>query len=393
MSFLTCICQRQMAKLMYRRGVTYEQQQSYQRAIEAFSTALDMGYPQPVAALVRRGFNRMELQNAEGAIADFESAMRFARNTNISRSLAIAQAYFYRGKVCQEMGDEAAAMKDWAMAIAYCPTYSYPYYHRALVYLKRNDRDNALSNLDAALEAYPTLALAYYQRGLLYHQSGDLICAINDLQCAVYNDFTLETAKQNLKHLQQAAYDAQLSRVLAAPLAEKNLTAKVHHRNDRLEIQVHRTAGVGINYYALPQLIRKHIAPLLLDGVKRFQLIGRVGKAAHPEWNQSYDLYQDRPCPPSHWVAALFAIVMFLPLAVPALIQAAWVKRAYKQGKYVESLRASRVAKGLSAASIIPFSFFMLLSVSYSSYDSDREMPVLRSTEQTKVAKQSYRDF
>ena len=49
------------------------------------------------------------------------------------------------------------------------------------------------------------------------------------LQCAIYNNFTLEAAKQKLDSLQQDAYDAELSRVLTSALAEKGLSANVRH--------------------------------------------------------------------------------------------------------------------------------------------------------------------
>ena len=81
------------------------------------------------------------------------------------------------------------------------------------------------------------------------------------------------------------------------------------------------------------------------------------------------------------------AMLMFPPLAVPASIHSLWVKRAYKQGKYVEALSAFKVVKALSAASSIPFAFFMLLSVGYSSYNFEQKTPVLRADEPIEVAK------
>ena len=372
---------------MYRRGVTYEQRQRYQQAVDAFSLAIALNYASPTEALLQRGINRMQLQDSEGAIADFESVIQSEQISKIADNLPLAQAYFYRGQLHQQNGSEAAALADWTAAISHCSTYSFPYYHRALVHLKNGDLDNALADLDDAITAYPTLATAYYQRGLLHHQAGNTICAINDLQCAIYNDFTLEAAKQKLESLQQSAYDAQLSRVLTAALAEKGLSANVHHQGTRLDIQIHRAVGTGVNYYTLPDLIREHIAPLLLDGVSCFQLSGRVGEATRPEWNQSYSLYQNRPCPPSHWSAAMLATLMFPPLAVPALIQSVCVKRAYEQGRYAEAMNASKTAKVLSAASSIPFAFFILVSVGYSSYDFEQKTPVQRATEPIEVAK------
>ena len=328
----------------------------------------------------------MHLQDEAGAIADFEFVIQSEQHAETSSHLALAQAYFYRGLLQQQSGDEAAALNDWTAAIACCSTYSLPYYHRALVFLTRDEGDRALSDLNAAIEAYPTLALAYFQRGSLRLQQGDKSGAVADLTYAICNDFTLGAAKEKLKRLQQDTYDAQLSQILADPLAKQGLTVRVHHQGDRLNIEVHRATGVGVNYYTLPAIIREHLVPLRLDEVSHFQLIGLVGEATKPDWNQSCQLYKDQPCPPSYWQAAVLAMVMFPPLAVPAFIQARRVKSLYQKGKYVEALSASGLAKVLGIASSIPFAFFLFLSLSYASYDSNRETPVFSTAEQSKIA-------
>lgn len=391
MQFLKRLYWQQSAKLVYRRGITYEQKQRYQRAVDAFSRAIAMGYFPMAKAVVQRGINRMHLQDRSGAIADFESVIQAEQIDAAAFNLSLAQAYFYRGQLHQQQGDESAALSDWAKATFSCSTYSFPYYYRALSFLNNRKDDCALFELNAAVEAYPTLPLAYFKRGKLRLQLGDKSGAIADLTCAVCNDFTLEEAKAQLKHLQQDADNAQLSQVLREPLAKQGLSVKVYHKGARLDICVYRAVGTGINYYTLPAIIRKHLVPLLLDKVSRFQLIGRAGEATQPDWNQSYRLYKDQPCPPSHWKIALAAMVMFPPLAVPAFIQAIKVKSAYKEGKYVEALSASRVAKVLGLASSIPFSFFLLLTISYASYNFDEQTPTFSTVEESRTAKRPQR--
>ena len=394
MQFLKRVYQRQSAKLMYRRGATYEQRQSYQSAINAFSDAIALGYFRPAEAVVHRGVNRMNLKDRDGAAADFESVIQSESIIATPFNLPLAQAYFYRGQLHQQSGNEAAALNSWATAISSCSTYSLPYYHRALVLLNSSSCEasqerlcrRALCDLNAAVEADPLFALAYFQRGSLRAQLGDKSGAIADLACAICNDFTLEAAKEKLKQLQQDTYNAQLSQVLAGPLAKQNLSVKVQHQRDRLSIQVRRAVGVGVNYYTLSTIIREHLVPLLLDEVSHFQLIGLAGEATNPDWNQSYRLYKDQPCPPSHWQAAACAMMMFPPLAVPALIQAARVKSAYKKGKYVEALSASGLVKALGLASSVPFVFFLLLSLICTSYNSSQGTPAFSAVEQLKAA-------
>ena len=391
MQFLKRLYWQQSAKLVYRRGITYEQKQRYQRAVDAFSRAIAMGYFPMAKAVVHRGINRMHLQDRSGAIADFESVIQAEKIDAAAYNLSLAQAYFYRGQLHQQQGDESAALGDWSKATSSCSTYSLPYYYRALILLDNGKDDRALFELNAAIEAYPMLPLAYFQRGELRLQLGDKSGAIADLTCAVRNDFTLEEAKEKLKHLQQDTHNTQLSQVLREPLAKQGLSVKVYHKGARLDVCVYRAVGTGINYYILPTIIRKHLVPLALDEVSRFQLIGRAGEATQPDWNQSYRLYQDQPCPPSHWKIALAAMVMFPPLAVPAFIQAARVRSAYKAGKYVEALSASKVAKVLGLASSIPFSFFLFLTLICASYNFDEQTPTFSTVEESRTAKRPER--
>ncbi len=387
MGLLQSAFQQQAAKIVYRRGLGYEQRQLHDRAIAAFTQAIAKGYVPSAEALVHRGINHIKGQDIEGAIADFESVIQqaqsqYRQSKSDTSSYFLAQALFNRGSLRLNKGDSEAAWIDWAAAIDGCSTYAQPYYHRALLSIDRRDYDKALFDLNAAIAIEPTMAVAYLQRGNLRYQLGDIPGAAIDWQYAICNDFTLESAKQSLEKLQYDAYQDQLSQVLARPLAEKGLTAKVQHkrtnsRGDCLDIYVHRETGTGVNYHALPDLIRQHLVPLQLDSISCFRVIGQVGEATSPEWEQSYDLYKHQPCPPSRWSAASLAVVLFLPLAIPAFIQAASVKRAYKKGQYVEALNASNLVSVFSIASSIPFCFFMLLSFSYASYGSAKTQVAL----------------
>lgn len=380
---LSLICQQQAAKLMYRRGVTYAQQQSYRQAIAAFTSALDKGYVDTAQAQVMRGISRIKDQNIEEAIADFDAVIATEESKSPSQQakIPLAKAYDHRGQLRHKAGNEAGALADWSAAIAHCPTYSTPHYHRALVHLGQGLHAAALADLDAALAADPTLAPAYLQRGNLRHQLGDIPGAVADWEYAACNDFTLKAAKKKLANVHQGAHDAELTKVLVGPLAEKNLTVKVSHSDSQLDIHVHRKVGTGINYYALPDLIREHLAPLHLADVSRFQLIGRVGDVNRPDWRQSYDLYKGQPCPPSNWQTAFSTLFLFPPFAIPAFIQAAQVKSLYEKGRYIESLRASKAVKGLCIAGSITLGFCTLLPLGYAAYDSMKETPTFSLAE------------
>ncbi len=378
MGLLQSALQQQTARLIYRRGIGYEQRQLHKQAIASFTQAIAKGYTPTAKALIHRGISRLNTQNTAGAIADFDAVIQTAIQQNDASSYLAAQALFFKGKIYRQKGDNKAAWISWAAAIDYCPTYAQPYYHRALFLIEQDRPNKALSDLDAAIEIDPSMAIAYLQRGNLRYQTGNIEGAIFDWQHALCNDFTLKSAKQALAKLQHDTYQDQLSQVLVAPLAEKELSVKVRYQSDRsqdssqsncLNIYVHRETGKGVNYYTLPDLIRQHLVPLQLDSISRFRLIGTVGNATGPDWDKSYDLYKNQPCPPSNWQAAIFATLLFPPLAVPAFIQAASVKRTYAKGKYINALNASKLVGIFSAASSIPFCFFVFLMVICASYD------------------------
>ncbi len=391
---LISMYQRQIAKAAYRRACSCERQQAYPQAISAFTQAIAKGYSRPCEALVRRGINRIKVNDLAGAITDFESVIRAITRTDthtdtssgispkISPTFSLAQAYYQRGLLRQQRRDQLGAIADWAAAIAAHPTYPQPYFQRALILLDQEKHSQALADLNSAIAADPTFAIAYLQRGNLRHQLGDASGAITDWEYAICNDFTLASAKQKLEDMHRDAYDARLTQVLAAPFAGKGLSVRVQHSARRLDIHVHREVGTGVSYYTLPDLIREHLVPLHLAEVHRFRLIGRVGDVNRPDWNQLYELYKGQPCPPSNWQAAFSTIFLFPPFAIPAFVQAAQVKQSYNKGKYVEALRASKAVKGLCLASSVALGFFTLVPLGYAAYDSMKETPTFKISEE-----------
>ena len=373
---------QQIAKVMYRRGLSYRSHTDFKKAIEAFTQALEYGYFQSEQAQVMRGISYFENNDAQAAISDFEAIIQTSDlPTDRLSHFVVAQAHHHRGLIRQKAGNEAGALADWSAAIAHCDTYPQPHYQRALVNLSQGLHERALSDLNAAIAADPTLTLAYLERGNLRHQLGDIPGAVTDWEIAICNDFTLESAKQKLATVRQEAHDAQLSAILQPPFAEKGLTVEVNHSDDRLDIHVHRKLGTGVNYFTLPQLIQQYLVPLHIAGVDQFRLIGHLEEVNRPEWDQSYDLYKGQPCPPSNWQPAFSTLIMFPPLGIPAFVQAAQVKKLYNRGQYLEALSASKAVKGLCIAGSITLGFFVLLPLGYAAFDSMKETPTFSIAE------------
>ncbi len=393
---ITSVYQQQTARLIYRRGLTHLRHQSYVRADRSFSLAIEKGFSPIAKAQVMRGVSRIHLNDAEGAIADFEAVINAEQALKLdlpsqsispdvplplSTNIPLAQAYHHRGQLRQRLGNAAGALADWSAAIAHWPRYAEPHYYRALAHLESGEHRQALADFGSAIAADPTLAKAYLHRGNLRDQLGDIAGATTDWELAICNDFTLEEAKQKLANSQQAAYDAGLSDLLSEPLAAKGLSTKVQYSGSQLIVHIYRAVGTGINYYTLPDLIREQLVPMQLSGVNRFELIGHVEGVRRTEWNQSYDLYKGQPCPPSNWQAAFSALMLFPPFGIPAFIQAAQVKDFYSRGKYIEALSASKAVKGLCVAGGITLGFCTLLPLGYAAYDSMKEKPTFQVSE------------
>ena len=371
---------QQIARLAYHRGRANARQMTHDQAIASFTQAITLStsseHSRRAEALVSRGISYAETNQRAAAIADFEAVIE-SDQPGIA-PLCLAQAHHYRGLLRQQMGNEAGALADWSIAIAHHPNYAAPYYYRALIHLSQSDHSRALQDLNTAIENDPAFMPAYLQRGNLRHQLKDIPGAVADWEIAVCNDFTLEDAKQKLATVKQEAYDAKLTEILSAPLAEIGLTADVNHSGSELDIHIHRQLGTGVNYYTLPDLIREHLCPLHLADVRKFQLIGHLAEVNRPEWSQSYELYKGQPCPPSNWQTAFSTLVVFPPFGVPAFIQAAQVKRYYEKGQYLESLSASKSVKGLCVAGSVALGFFTLLPLSYAAYDSMKAEPTFQ---------------
>ncbi len=381
--------QGQAARLAYRRGFSYVRQTSHVKAIAAFTDAIEKGYFYIDKALLARGLSYVQLKDVARAIADFDTVINDEKDSccqllqsnaqfDANPNFTLAQAHHQRGLLRQKSGNEAGALADWSAAIAHWPHYPEPHYQRALAHLGQGHHSKALADLDAALTGNPTMAQAYMQRGNLRHQLGNIPEAIADWELAACNDYTLKSAQQKLASIHQATYDAKLSAVLEKPLAAKGLSAEVTHHGTQLDIYIHRPLGTGVNYYTLPDLIRKHLVPLHLANVEKFQLIGHLADVSRPDWQQSYDLYKNQPCPPSNWQAAFSTLVVFPPFGIPAFIQAAQVKRLYNRGQYVEALSASKAVKGLCVAGSVTLGFCTLLPLGYAAYDSMKEEPTFR---------------
>lgn len=334
----------QQARYAYRRGLDSVRKGNDKAAIACFTEALEH-HPRPAEVYVTRGVTYWQSGDVEKALEDFTQATY--------RDARLIKAYGNRGLLRYELGDEQGALADWQQALAVRPADAGVRYNRALLFIQKGDYSAALADLNQALEANPNLAEAYYHRGNVRYELGDAEGAVEDWELALCNDLRLGEARDRLQQVQRHSVKAQLSRRLQTALKPHGVKVDVQQSGSRLDIDVRRPKGTGINYFTLPNLIRKKLIDWQLPGVRQFRLTGQVDDQTLPEWQQVYSLYQGQPSPPAHWkLAWSTALMIFPPLGIPALIYAQRVGESYRQGDYPAALQASKTARALCLTGI-----------------------------------------
>jgi len=131
----------------------------------------------PGADLVDRGVEKGKKGDLDGAIAEFDKAIK----ANPSNSLAyINRAYAKRLKK-----DPAGAIADYTKAIELDPKSADAYYNRGNVKaMDKKDVDGAIADYTRAIEADPQYSHAYYNRGVARREKGDAAAADADFKRA-----------------------------------------------------------------------------------------------------------------------------------------------------------------------------------------------------------------
>jgi tetratricopeptide (TPR) repeat protein len=93
-------------------------------------------------------------------------------------------AYYARGYVRLQLGDNKGAIQDYTQAININPNDAKAYYNRGLANSNLGDKQAAIQDYTQAININPNYANAYYNRGLANSNLGDKFQAISDFQQA-----------------------------------------------------------------------------------------------------------------------------------------------------------------------------------------------------------------
>jgi tetratricopeptide (TPR) repeat protein len=175
----------------FKRALTRAELDEKDGAIADYSRAIQIN-PKHDTAYNNRGLLRYDLGNREGAIADFNRAILI----NPANSIA----YCNRGVVRSEMGNLMGAVEDFSDAIHVAPNCTPAYFQRGQARTQMGNKMGAVEDFSDVIRLNDQDASAFYYRGMARTKLGDRIGAIRDLK----ESARLFSAQENSSGYQQA---------------------------------------------------------------------------------------------------------------------------------------------------------------------------------------------
>jgi tetratricopeptide (TPR) repeat protein len=133
--------------------------------------------------LVNRGIEKGKNGDLDGAIADFDRAIKADPQNDAP--------YYNRAQAKWLKKDTAGAIADYTRAIDLGSTNPAAYNNRGNARAEKNDQDGAIADYTRAIELKPDYARAYYNRAAVKKDKGDAIGAEADFKTAKKLDATL----------------------------------------------------------------------------------------------------------------------------------------------------------------------------------------------------------
>lgn len=193
------------SKAYHQRGLAHYQLSNFSEAIADYTQAISIN-PDIAIFYKNRAEARSQIGDHQGAIEDYTQAIKInpdyadtTKNQGIARyyipyqqrfSSAIkinpqdAVAYQNRGHARAELEDYQGAIADYTEAIKINPHYLDAYYHRGHARYDLGDYEGAIEDYTQTIQINSNYAPAYYHRGDVYSQLGDKQLAIDDFRKA-----------------------------------------------------------------------------------------------------------------------------------------------------------------------------------------------------------------
>lgn len=182
-------------------GNTYAGKGSLERADECYSTAAAL-LPTSYWAVFQRGRCRMDMQNFELAVEDFDSMLR-------TRKKVPSYVLLNRGLAHAALGNHAAAIADYTTALDQGAPYTRIYFLRARSFEQIDDPKSASKDFDMGLELTPTDEESWIARGIA-RLTKDPEGALADFREAIKLNPNSLSALQNIVHVTADVLDRDM---------------------------------------------------------------------------------------------------------------------------------------------------------------------------------------
>lgn len=178
---LTIACSKKSPEGFFSAGVAYAEKGSWQKAIDAYTNALE-AKPDWADAYVNRGVARHELGQYKEALSDYDNALA-VDDANVN-------AYRNRALAFKALGDLPEAIDDYSTAIRLDVEDVEIYRGRAEIQRELKDEDaaavdDALAELTSSIASSPKNAVPHSGRGLAFFELGEYELAMSDLSEAI----------------------------------------------------------------------------------------------------------------------------------------------------------------------------------------------------------------
>ncbi|MCK4821489.1 tetratricopeptide repeat protein, partial [bacterium] len=159
------------AKQWFHRGLFFDNSQNYEKALWAYTKALELD-PRYISAYHNRGNVWREIGDFDRSYNDFNKIIELDSN--------IIFAYIGRGNALSDKGKYLQAVQDYNSCLLINPNFAEAYHNRGYAWMELKKYDKAISDFEKALQLKPQYTSVYIHRAIIWGKIGDYDRAISD---------------------------------------------------------------------------------------------------------------------------------------------------------------------------------------------------------------------
>lgn len=185
---------------------------------------------------------------------------------------------FYRQRADENLGkgEYELAVKDYSKAIELNPKDAPAYLNRGRAYSNKKSFDLAALDYDKTIELNPKESTAYLNRGDLHEKRGNAPQAMSDYQKAVELDAGNESAKNNLKRLQDEQTKIEQAKIEQAKLLAQSKEAETKLAAESPKVPEQSNAPKSVELGSLVGLAVKMVTPVYPIMARQMSINGQV---------------------------------------------------------------------------------------------------------------------